>query len=107
MTASATPAASQRQACRKREDILRQRSSKNEGRESPQSVSSTDLSCCALHEWPVFPPRGDADDFAITAFTVLRARSEKTELTDWAPSRLAAVQKELSIYGCLNVGSRR
>lgn len=41
----------------------------------PQSVSSTDLSCCALHEWPVSPPRGGVDDFAIAAFSVLRAHA--------------------------------
>ena len=43
----------------------------------PQSVSSTDLSCCALHEWPVFPPRGGTDDFAIAAFSLLRARAAR------------------------------
>jgi hypothetical protein len=43
----------------------------------PQSVSSTDLSCCTLHEWPVFPPRGGVDEFAIAAFSVLRARAAR------------------------------
>ena len=35
------------------------------------------MSCCALHEWPVFPPRGGVDDFAIAAFSVLRARAAR------------------------------
>ncbi len=40
-------------------------------------MSSTDLSCCALHELLVFPPRGGTDDFAIAAFSVLRARAAR------------------------------
>jgi hypothetical protein len=30
-----------------------------------------------LHEWPVFPPRGGTDDFAIAAFSLLRARAAR------------------------------
>jgi hypothetical protein len=51
--------------------------SRSESTLCPQTVSSTDLSCCALHEWPVFPPRGGTDDFAIAAFSLLRARAAR------------------------------
>ena len=54
---------------------------------TPQSVSSPDWSCCALHEWPVFPPRGSADDLCTCGiFCAASARSGKTEFTDWAYS---------------------
>ena len=43
--------------------------------ERRQSMRSANLSCCVLHEWPVFQPRGSADDLALAAFSVRRARA--------------------------------
>jgi len=40
-------------------------------------VSSPDWFRCVLHEWPVFPLRGSADDLALAAFSLRRVRAAR------------------------------
>jgi len=54
MAALAIYAASQRQICRKREGVLRQRNAKNEWRESPQTTSSLSARFRTCSESPVW-----------------------------------------------------
>lgn len=56
---------------------LRKNAVSASGRFVPQSVSSTDLSCCALHERPIFPPRGSTEFYADAAFSTLRAHTAR------------------------------